>query len=257
MESTPGTGEVRPGPGGQGGVPPPQPLLTAVSRPTERGDKSLKTITVNFLSLIRESSNGAVELTDTANKFGIIRRRLYDITNVLDGAGLLKKVTKNRVQWRGPRISSEEDQQAAEAVRKELGKLESEEAELDEALQTLNDEIDSLLECFPNGIPAQAIADVRPSNYILVVQAPKGTELRVPDASAGQAPAFYLHIESPGDPIEVLFVKPQESSTLAVPVRSNPWSMGDGNYRNVTSLVDMAFLAKDDSETPIVDFFLQ
>ena len=30
------------------------------------------------------------------------KRRIYDITNVLEGIGLIRKVGKNNIQWKGP-----------------------------------------------------------------------------------------------------------------------------------------------------------
>jgi hypothetical protein len=35
-----------------------------------------------------------------ATKLGVQKRRIYDITNVLEGIGLIEKKSKNNIQWK-------------------------------------------------------------------------------------------------------------------------------------------------------------
>ena len=69
------------------------------ARPTHRTDVSLLTLTKQFLLLIKEK--GTLELNSTAEKLSTQKRRIYDITNVLEGIGLVQKHQKNHVQWIG------------------------------------------------------------------------------------------------------------------------------------------------------------
>tara|TARA_X000000368_G_scaffold409016_1_gene390388 strand:- start:2234 stop:2575 length:342 start_codon:yes stop_codon:yes gene_type:complete len=41
-----------------------------------------------------------VNLNSAANSLGVQKRRIYDITNVLEGIGLIEKTSKNTVRWK-------------------------------------------------------------------------------------------------------------------------------------------------------------
>ena len=40
-----------------------------------------------------------MDLNDAADHLMVQKRRIYDITNVLEGVGLIQKSLKNRVKW--------------------------------------------------------------------------------------------------------------------------------------------------------------
>lgn len=66
-----------------------------------RYDSSLGLLTKKFVHLLQEaSSNGVLDLNQAALKLGVQKRRIYDITNVLEGIGLISKKSKNNIQWR-------------------------------------------------------------------------------------------------------------------------------------------------------------
>jgi transcription factor E2F3 len=54
------------------------------SQPVTRFDTSLSTLTAKFIALVR-GSDGCVDLNDAATTLGVQKRRIYDITNVLEG----------------------------------------------------------------------------------------------------------------------------------------------------------------------------
>jgi hypothetical protein len=51
--------------------------------------------------MIQESPDKTVDLNDAAVKLDVQKRRIYDITNVLEGIGLIEKTIKNKIKWRG------------------------------------------------------------------------------------------------------------------------------------------------------------
>ena len=60
-------------------------------------------MTRKFVDLIRSSGEAlSVDLNVAADKLQVQKRRIYDITNVLEGIGLIKKVSKNNIRWDGP-----------------------------------------------------------------------------------------------------------------------------------------------------------
>jgi hypothetical protein len=67
-----------------------------------RYDSSLGLLTKKFVQLLQgeAASNGVLDLNQAATKLGVQKRRIYDITNVLEGIGLISKKSKNNIQWR-------------------------------------------------------------------------------------------------------------------------------------------------------------
>jgi hypothetical protein len=57
-------------------------------------------LTRKFVSLLKESPEGILDLNFAAKELEVQKRRIYDITNVLEGIGLIEKNSKNNVRWR-------------------------------------------------------------------------------------------------------------------------------------------------------------
>ena len=45
--------------------------------------------------------NKTVDLNEAALRLAVQKRRIYDITNVLEGIGLIEKTIKNKIKWKG------------------------------------------------------------------------------------------------------------------------------------------------------------
>jgi transcription factor E2F3 len=65
-----------------------------------RYDNSLGLLTRRFVALLKESPDGCLDLNGAAAALDVQKRRIYDITNVLEGIGLIEKKGKNNVRWR-------------------------------------------------------------------------------------------------------------------------------------------------------------
>lgn len=66
-----------------------------------RYDSSLGLLTKKFINLIKHAEDGILDLNKAADTLEVQKRRIYDITNVLEGIGLIEKKLKNRIQWKG------------------------------------------------------------------------------------------------------------------------------------------------------------
>lgn len=66
-----------------------------------RLDNSLGELTKKFIYLIQNSETQEVDLNDAAAVLEVQKRRIYDITNVLEGIGLIEKTIKNKIRWKG------------------------------------------------------------------------------------------------------------------------------------------------------------
>lgn len=51
------------------------------------------------MDLVRTAPDGVLDLNEVATTLGVRKRRVYDITNVLDGIHLIQKRSKNHIQW--------------------------------------------------------------------------------------------------------------------------------------------------------------
>lgn len=64
-----------------------------------RYDSSLGLLTKKFIALLRSSAHGDLDLNRAATQLKVQKRRIYDITNVLEGIRLIEKNSKNHVRW--------------------------------------------------------------------------------------------------------------------------------------------------------------
>merc|ERR1719510_2474664 len=67
-----------------------------------RFEKSLGLLTTRFVGLLQEAEHGILDLKVAADALNVKqKRRIYDITNVLEGIGLIEKQNKNCIKWKG------------------------------------------------------------------------------------------------------------------------------------------------------------
>ncbi|KAI8374222.1 E2F/DP family winged-helix DNA-binding domain-containing protein [Radiomyces spectabilis] len=123
-----------------------------------RYDSSLGLLTKKFIALIRSSDHGELDLNLAAAQLKVQKRRIYDITNVLEGISLIEKNSKNHVRWIGnhstlstaPEIERSNETQQLEQrlawLRSRNTLLEQEQHNLTNILQTIEAETASVFE---------------------------------------------------------------------------------------------------------------
>ena len=79
---------------------------------------SLSLLTTRFISLMSGAPNGILDLNEAAKSLMVQKRRIYDITNVLEGIGIVTKLSKNKI---APRFSTLHKSAAPNLERKEVG----------------------------------------------------------------------------------------------------------------------------------------
>uniref|UniRef100_A0A182KEC7 E2F/DP family winged-helix DNA-binding domain-containing protein n=1 Tax=Anopheles christyi TaxID=43041 RepID=A0A182KEC7_9DIPT len=73
-----------------------------------RFDKSLTMLTRSVVKMLRETPDGVLYLRDVSSTLSNRqKRRIYDVTNVLEGIGLVKKQVKNHIKWVGEELTTE------------------------------------------------------------------------------------------------------------------------------------------------------
>lgn len=63
-------------------------------------ENSLGVLTKRFVEVAAGFPQGVVELNNVAALLGVSKRRMYDITNVLEGVNLIEKQNKNMILWK-------------------------------------------------------------------------------------------------------------------------------------------------------------
>uniref|UniRef100_A0A673MT59 Transcription factor E2F1-like n=1 Tax=Sinocyclocheilus rhinocerous TaxID=307959 RepID=A0A673MT59_9TELE len=76
-----------------------QKFVPKVATEKSRYDTSLNLTTKRFLDLLAQSPDGVVDLNWASQVLDVQKRRIYDITNVLEGIHLISKKSKNNIQW--------------------------------------------------------------------------------------------------------------------------------------------------------------
>ncbi|KAH9659603.1 transcription factor E2FB [Citrus sinensis] len=169
-----------------------------------RYDSSLGLLTKKFINLIKHAEDGILDLNKAADTLEVQKRRIYDITNVLEGIGLIEKKLKNRIQWKGLDVSrpGEADENAS-SLQAEVESLTIQERRLDEQIRIMQERLRDLSEdennqkwlfvteddikslpCFQvNFFVCQAGTCVLElvNETLIAIKAPHGTTLEVPD----------------------------------------------------------------------------
>uniref|UniRef100_A0A3B3DFI1 E2F transcription factor 2 n=1 Tax=Oryzias melastigma TaxID=30732 RepID=A0A3B3DFI1_ORYME len=186
-----------------------------------RYDTSLGLLTKKFVGLIAESPDGVLDLNWATEVLEVQKRRIYDITNVLEGVQLIRKKSKNNIQWVGDvfRGGANGGEKAC-TLRRELVDLDRAERSLDDLIQSSTAKLKQLTEYKDSQLGYVTYQDIRSiaslrDQTVIAVKAPAETKLEVPDAQA----ALQIYLKSKNGPIEV-YLCPEEGLEDASPVKS-------------------------------------
>ncbi|XP_045919582.1 transcription factor E2F2 isoform X2 [Micropterus dolomieu] len=214
-------------PKGKGSIAARIPSPRTPKSPGERTryDTSLGLLTKKFVGLIAESPDGVLDLNWATEVLEVQKRRIYDITNVLEGVQLIRKKSKNNIQWLVGDVfeGGAGGGEKACALRKELGDLEIVERSLDELVRSSTAQLKQLTENEDNQrLGYVTYQDIRSNGSlrdqtVIAVKAPADTKLEVPD-TAGQG-SLQIYLKSKNGPIEV-YLCPEEGLEDASPVKS-------------------------------------
>ncbi|XP_034414135.1 transcription factor E2F4-like [Cyclopterus lumpus] len=189
----------------------------------QRSLRSLHMLATRFVRLLQEAEGGLLDLKDAVRVLAVRqKRRIYDITNVLEGVGLIVKISKSIVKWNGtvPGDNAYRVSNRLMELRAELMDLEQKESVLDQQKfwveqSTRNTREDCSDLTYVNH---DDICNCFSGHTLLAVQAPCGTQLDVPIPKAVQnCPAKYqIHLKSINGPIDVVLLN--KLSVSSVPV---------------------------------------
>ncbi|XP_076083443.1 transcription factor E2F3-like [Mytilus galloprovincialis] len=184
-----------------------------------RYDTSLGLLTKKFVGLLRNATDGVLDLNRAAEYLTVQKRRIYDITNVLEGINLIAKKSKNNIQWKGcsNSIAANPDTPAFSTeivdLHSDVADLEAKENELDHLIATCTKQLKMLTEDAQNSkhayVTYQDLRSIKSldNQTVIAIKAPPETRLEVPDPTQ----SIQIWLKSQKGPIEV-YLCPEEAN---------------------------------------------
>ncbi|CAK8683310.1 unnamed protein product [Clavelina lepadiformis] len=151
-----------------------------------RYDTSLGLLTKRFIQLMYEAEDGILDLNQAAERLSVQKRRIYDITNVLEGIKLIEKRSKNNVQWVAAKTGDEpHSENEILEYKSDVRKLREKEEELDMLIKQRQIELERLSESNSKHsyVTYQDIRSIKSfkDQIVICIKAPQDTKLEVPD----------------------------------------------------------------------------
>ncbi|CAB3234575.1 unnamed protein product [Arctia plantaginis] len=184
----------------------------------KRYEKSLGLLTTKFVSLLQKAKDGVLDLKIATNLLAVRqKRRIYDITNVLEGIGLIEKRSKNSIQWKGagPDCNTNDIGEKVTLLRKQVSRLDEHERLLDKQLHWIEQSIKNVMDdtdnqdlCF---VSDKDINTCFEDDQVLVIEAPLGAAISggtLPETDKDQK--YFLHVKS-NESIGVILLCDSES----------------------------------------------
>ncbi|KAH9515665.1 Transcription factor e2f4 [Bulinus truncatus] len=201
------------------------------SSTSSRHEKSLGLLTTKFVTLLQEAKDGVLDLKVAADQLAVRqKRRIYDITNVLEGIGLIEKKSKNSIQWKGsgPGNNSRDISERLTGLKDDLASLRQREQELDkhkmwvqQSIKNVTDEVSNTRLAY---VTHEDICHCFKGETLLALQAPSGTQLEVPIPEIGPLfkKNYQIHLKSQNGPIHALLVNKDTDESEPVVVQVPP-----------------------------------
>ncbi len=159
-------------------------------------ENSLGQLTKNFINYIKTTGKKSININDLVNKLEVKKRRIYDITNVLQGIGYLQKSGKNEIVWTKTinnkvkikkKIVTQKKTNSNNKRKQNLEKLEQEKQSLEEKIINFKDEFNGIAKRVDfakygyitmDDLKKLSISD---KVDLLVIKATKGTVMNIVD----------------------------------------------------------------------------
>ncbi|XP_019156548.1 PREDICTED: transcription factor E2FC-like [Ipomoea nil] len=194
-----------------------------------RYDNSLGLLTKKFIQLIQEAEDGTLDLNRSADLLEVQKRRIYDITNVLEGVGVIEKTKKNHMRWKGfETTESRELQDQVYRLKAEVEHLYTEDQQLDycirkklEQLRALESDLNCQKNLFLTEDDIMSLPRFR-DQTIIAVKAPYASSVKVPDpCEDGVFPEkhYRLIVRSTTGPIDLYLLSKKDGQHEDVNVK--------------------------------------
>ncbi|XP_067273649.1 transcription factor E2F2 isoform X2 [Pseudorasbora parva] len=188
-----------------------------------RADVALGPLTKRFMQLLYTAPNGVLDINEVTRKLGTRKRRVYDITSVLNGIKLIKKTSKNKIQWMGSAAGSSLGNQLNPKTKADLLNLKSTEEALDWLIKDCAQQLFALTDLKDNADLAYVTyedickIDVFKDQTIIAIRAPEETKLEVPTPTEE---SIQIHLKGTRGPIHILTCETEGQSDAVDPANT-------------------------------------
>ena len=180
-------------------------------------------------------------MNHAAKRLNVQKRRIYDITNVLEGIGLIEKTSKNIINWRADKsdlMSSSVRVNAwcEESMKDKIAMLNAEEYDLDKQIELEREKIVKLQQeqhisnegidlAYVTHEDLKSLPDLKQKS-VLAIKAPSGSTLEVPDPDEGMPNGkrrYQIFLKAASGPIDVFLVSDDDDRvTQVTPTTTDP-----------------------------------
>ncbi|KAI5148879.1 hypothetical protein ENBRE01_0591 [Enteropsectra breve] len=159
---------------------------------SRRDENSLYSLTKKFVTMISKTPDKKINMKHAAELLNVHKRRIYDITNVLEGLNMVSKWSVNSVKWMGDFDEALDSDYDDDDMSLEVLKIKcDEEKELDKELAELNAEIADL-SCNQQNLDNAYITyddlqnlEIFKNKLVFAVKAPIDTAIEFPKYEKG------------------------------------------------------------------------
>ena len=160
-------------------------------------ENSLGQLTKNFINYIKITGKKSININDLVNELGVKKRRIYDITNVLQGIGYLQKSGKNEIVWiktingkaksKKKLINQKKNSNISNKQKLNIEQLEQEKEMLDGKINNFKDEFNSIAKKVDFEKYGYITTDdlktlsINDKVDLLIIKATKGTVMNIVD----------------------------------------------------------------------------
>lgn len=218
--------------------------------PTSRFDSSLKLLTKKFIELMNSTDGKGLDLNAAVREMGVQKRRIYDITNVLEGIGMLVKSGQSDIRY-GPDIGTSYHPRPVDGegvpggVQSHTGtaavhddsfdegslayqiecltamseKLRVQEERLQETMKELVSHDVNTMRLYVTDADVSFLPTVHAGDQILTILAPHGTSIEVNDGDDNNK---VVHVSSEKDELEIYSISGRQAQAGDAPHELQP-----------------------------------
>ncbi|XP_060089848.1 transcription factor E2F6 isoform X2 [Heteronotia binoei] len=167
------------------------------------------------MDLVKTAPEGVLDLNEVSRLLGVRKRRVYDITNVLDGIRLIQKRSKNHIHGSDIREITKRTPEH-QKLRDELYDLTAMEEALDELIKDCAHQLFDLTDDKENArlayVTYQDIRSIQTfqEQIVIAIKAPEETKMEVP---APKEDCIEVRLRSTKGPIDVYLCEVPLSNT--------------------------------------------
>lgn len=153
----------------------------------KKEENSLGQLTRNFINYVKTTGKKSININDLVIKLAVKKRRIYDITNVLQGIGYIQKYGKNEIIWTKniKKVNKSKKKPNIEKIdnSNSIQKLEQERDKIESKINMFRKEFNSIAKRsdFPNYsyVTIDDLKELSKNNNtdLLVIKATKGTTM--------------------------------------------------------------------------------